>query len=226
MARELPSLCRMVGRGARRSALIWIKCADGSRFFKWLRRRWGGGMRKKKREGKRNRLHKKSERRPSSSQEAKKLNSISLLPSYFFFFVFPLVFSFHFCSVYFIYFFPSFHSMGGSRFFLFHFFFFQNNFFFVSYRSRAPAGWQTTKRPPAKPTQTEPKKKKKKQKKLWAKCWIEPIVFFLPPLACAVIITSRRPRQNGSVGTAVLLLLADGERWQRIFDFLRATHTH
>ena len=157
---------------------------------------------------------------PAARRQKSSTHYPSFLPIFFCLFISFLFSLFHL-------FFPSFHSMGGSCFFLFHFFFFQNNFFFVSYRSRAPAGWQTTKRPPAKPTQAEPKKKKKKkQKKLWAKCWIEPIVFFLPPLACAVITTSRRPRQNGSVGTAVLLLLADGERWQRIFDFLRATHTH
>ena len=34
---------KIAGRGARRSALIWIKCADGSRFFKWLYRPKGGG---------------------------------------------------------------------------------------------------------------------------------------------------------------------------------------
>lgn len=122
-------------------------------------------MRKKKREGKRNRLHKKSERRPSSSQEAKKLNSISLLPSYFFVF-FPLVFSFHFCSVYFIYFFPSFHSMGGSRFFLFHFFFFQNNFFFFLIgRAHQLADKRPNARQPNQPKPSQKRRRRKNKKK-------------------------------------------------------------
>ena len=121
-------------------------------------------MRKKKREGKRNRLHKKSERRPSSSQEAKKLNSISLLPSYFFF-VFPLVFSFHFCSVYFIYFFPLSIRWGVLVSSYFIFFSFKIIFFlFLIGRAHQLADKRPNARQPNQPKPSQKRRRRKNKK--------------------------------------------------------------